>query len=133
MGKYITITIVAFFLSLSTQAQIIVKWDELNKDWSMNSAGYPAEEPELDSLYYRLHDFRLMLKADSSYSMTFSKDSVETGKYRIDKRKKELILKPDGEGRVLAYSVAELTPNILTLIIGEKYTWAYYLSLTSHQ
>jgi hypothetical protein len=133
MGKYITITIVAFFVCLSTQAQIVVKWDELNKDWFMNSAGYPAEEPGLDSLYYRLHDFKLMLKADSSYSMSFSKDSMETGKYRIDRKKKELILTPTGKGKELAYSVAELTPDILTLIIGEKYTWAYYLSLTSHQ
>ncbi len=133
MNKYITITILAFLLSLGVNAQVIVKWDELNKSWSTNSAAYPADEPTLDSLYYRLHDFKLVLNADSSYTMTFSKDAVEKGKYRIDKRKRELILTANGTGKVLAYSVAELTPDILTLTIGEKYTWAYYLSLTSHQ
>ena len=133
MGKYIVTTIIVCFLCLSTQAQVVVKWDDLNKDWFMNSAGYPAEEPGLDSLYFRLHDFSLILKADSSYIMTFSKDSTEAGKYKIDKRKRELILTPNGKGKELAYSVAELTPDILTLIIGEKYTWAYYLSLTSHR
>ena len=132
MNKYITITVLVFFIALSAEAQVIVKWDELSKDWSMNSAGYPAEEPALDSLYYRLHDFQLLLKADSTYTMAFSKDSVETGKFEVNRKKKELIFTP-GKGKKLAYSVAELTPDILTLIIGEKYTWAYYLSLTSHK
>ena len=132
MNKYITITVLVFFITLGVEAQVIVKWDELPKNWSMNSAGYPAEEPALDSLYYRLHDFQVNIKADSSYTMIFSKDSVEAGKYHVDKKKKELIFVPE-KGKKLAYSVAELTPDILTLIIGEKHTWAYYLSLTSHK
>jgi hypothetical protein len=132
MNKYITITVLVFFLALGAEAQVIVKWDELNKDWTMNSAGYPAEEPALDSLYYRLQNFELLLKADSSYTMSFSKDSIETGNFGVNKKKKELIL-TNSAGKKLAYSVAELTPDILTLIIGEKYTWAYYLSLTSHK
>lgn len=115
------------------QAQVVVKWDELVKKWSMNSAGYPADEPSLDSLYFRLHDFKLDLAADSSYTVFFSKDSSETGKFEVNKRKKELIFKPNGSGKVLAYSVAELTPDVLTLLIGEKYTWAFYLSLTAHE
>ncbi len=132
MNKYITVIVLVFFIALGAEAQVIVKWDELNKDWTMNSAGYPAEEPELDSLYYKLQDFKLLLKIDSSYTMIFSKDSIETGNFGVNKRKKELIL-TNSVGKKLAYSVAELTPDILTLIIGEKYTWAYYLSLTSHK
>jgi hypothetical protein len=133
MYKYITIVILAFFLSIGAKAQVIVKWSELNKEWFINSAGYPADEPTLDSLYYKLHDFKLMLKPDSTYKMVFSKTLEETGKFSTDKKKRELILTSDKTGKKLAYSVAELTPDILTLTIGEKYSWAYYLNLTSHQ
>jgi hypothetical protein len=65
--------------------------------------------------------------------MVFSKTKEEIGKFETDKKKRELILIEDGTGKRLAYSVAELTPDLLMLTIGEKYTWAYYLSLTSHQ
>jgi hypothetical protein len=134
MYKYIIVIAVLTFLSAAkVQAQVIVKWDELNKEWFINSAGYPADEPTLDTLYYKLHDFKLLLKGDGTYKMVFSKDSFETGKFEADKKKRELILTADKTGRILAYSVAELTPDILTLTIGAKYSWAYYLSLTSHQ
>ncbi len=123
----------SFCIAISANAQVVVKWSELNKDWHINSAGYPSDEPALDSLYYKLHDFKLQLKTDSTYKMTFSKDSVETGKFSVDKRKRELILTTDKTGRKLAYSVAELTPDVLLLTIGEKYSWAYYISLTPHQ
>lgn len=133
MFKCITTVIFALLLSAASEAQVIVKWDELNKDWYINSGAYPADEPTLDSLYYRLHDFKLLLKADGTYKMFFTKDKFETGKFETDKQKRELRLKDDKTGTVLVYSVAELTPDVLTLTIGEKYTWAYYLSLTSHQ
>jgi hypothetical protein len=133
MNKYVIAFIFAFFLAISTNAQVIVKWDELSRDWFINSGAYPADEPALDSLYYKLHDFMLSLKADGTYKMVYTKDKVETGKFTFDKQKRELYLKEDKTGKVLAYSVAELTPDVLTLTIAEKYTWAYYLSLTSHQ
>jgi hypothetical protein len=135
MYKYIIIVfmVLAFLFTTKVQAQLIVKWDELNKEWFINSAGYPSDEPTLDTLYYKLHDFKLLLKTDGTYKMVFSKDSSETGKFEADKKKRELILMADGTGRKLAYSVAELTPDILTLTIGAKYSWVYYLSLTSHQ
>ncbi|HSZ25733.1 MAG TPA: hypothetical protein VK766_08455 [Cytophagaceae bacterium] len=132
MSKYIIITMLPILLAVSAEAQVIVKWDEISKEWFINSAGYPAEEPSLDSLYFRLHDFKLSLNADGSYQMIFSKDSVETGKYESDKKKRELILTADKSGKKLAYSVAELTPHILTLTIGKKYSWAYYISLTPY-
>lgn len=133
MFKYITIAMMSFCLVIGAKAQVVVKWSELNKDWYINSGGYPADEPVLDSLYFRLHDFKLQIKADSTYKMTFSKESFETGKYSVNKMKRELVLKADKTGKILAYSVAELTPDVLLLTIGEKYTWAYYLSLTPHQ
>lgn len=133
MYKYIVAIILTLSVATATHAQVIVKWDELNRDWFINSGGYPADEPSLDSLYYKLHDFRLTLKADGTYKMEFSKTKSESGKFETDKKKRELILTEDKTGKKLAYSVAELTPDILTLTIGEKYTWAYYLSLTSHQ
>jgi hypothetical protein len=133
MTKYVIITVLTLFLTIPTKAQVIVKWDELNRDWFINSSGYPSEEPSLDSLYYKLHDFQLMLKPGGTYKMIFSKDKFDTGKYEIDKTKRELVLTVDKTGQKLAYSVAELTPDVLILTIGEKYTWAYYLSLTSHQ
>jgi hypothetical protein len=132
MYKFIAIIILSL-AATATQAQVIVKWDELNRDWYINSGGYPADEPVLDSLYYKLHDFKLQLKADGTYRMVFSKTKEEIGKFETDKKKRELILIEDGTGKRLAYSVAELTPDLLMLTIGEKYTWAYYLSLTSHQ
>ena len=133
MHKYIITTVFALFVVTASDAQVIVKWDELNKDWYINSGAYPADEPALDSLYYKLHDFKLFLKAEGTYKMIFTKDKFETGKFTFDKQKRELYLKDDKSGKVLAYSVAELTPDVLTLTIGEKYTWAYYISLTSHQ
>ena len=134
MYKYvIVIAVMAFLSAAEVHAQLLVKWDELNREWFINSAGYPSDEPVLDTLYYKLHDFKLLLKTDGTYKMVFSKDSLETGKFEADKKKRELILTADGTGRKLAYSVAELTPDILTLTIGAKYSWAYYLSLTSHQ
>ena len=132
MYKYITVVIISFCIATSAKAQVIVKWSELNRDWFINSAGYPADEPALDSLYYKLHDYQLFLKADSTYKIAFRKDSIETGKFSTDKRKREIIFTSDKTGKKLAYSIAELTPDILTITIGEKYTWAYYLSLTSH-
>ncbi|HVD98546.1 MAG TPA: hypothetical protein VNB90_10110 [Cytophagaceae bacterium] len=132
MYKFIAIIILSL-AATATQAQVIVKWDELNRDWYINSGGYPADEPVLDSLYYKLHDFKLQLKADGTYRMVFSKTKEEIGKFETDKKKRELILIENGTGKRLAYSVAELTPDLLMLTIGEKYTWAYYLSLTSHQ
>jgi hypothetical protein len=133
MHKYIITIVFALFTVATSEAQVIVKWDELNKDWHINSGAYPADEPALDSLYYKLHDFKLFLKAEGTYKMIFTKDKFETGKFTFDKQKRELYLKDDKSGKVLAYSVAELTPDVLTLTIGEKYTWAYYISLTSHQ
>ncbi len=133
MHKYIVLLMVTLAVTFEAKAQVIVKWDELPKEWYINSGGYPADEPALDSLYYKLHDFKLLLKADGSYKMVFTKDRFEAGKYVADKKKKELVLTEDKTGKVLAYSVAELTPDLLTLTIGEKYTWAYYLNLTSHQ
>jgi len=133
MYKYITSVILAFSIAAGARGQVIVKWTELNKEWYINSAGYPADEPALDSLYYKLHDFKLLLNSDSTYRMVFSKTSSETGKFSADKKKRELIFTSDKTGKKLAYSVAELTPDVLTLTIGEKYTWIYYLSLTPHQ
>ncbi len=133
MYKYIAALILTLAVTAGSNAQVIVKWDELPKEWFINSGGYPADEPALDSLYYRLHDFKLLLKADGTYKMVFTKDKFETGKFEADKKKRELVLTEDKTGKKLAYSVAELTPDVLTLTIGEKYTWAYYLSLTSHQ
>ena len=133
MNKYIITAFFVLFVMATSEAQVIVKWDELNRDWYINSGAYPADEPALDSLYYKLHDFKLSLKADGTYKMIFTKDKFETGKFTFDKQKRELYLKDDKTSKVLAYSVAELTPDVLTLTIGEKYTWAYYISLTSHQ
>ena len=133
MFKYIATVTFMLILAITAEAQVIVKWDELPKEWYINSSGYPSDEPVLDSLYYKLHDFKLSLNADGTYKMVFSKTKTEVGKYETDKKKRELILTEDKTGKKLAYSVAELTPDILMLTIGEKYTWAYYLSLTSHQ
>ncbi len=133
MYKYITAIILTLGVVLASEAQVVVKWDELNKEWFINSGGYPSDEPSLDSLYYRLHDFALTLKPDGTYRMEFSKDKVETGKFETDRKKRELILTEDKTGKKLSYSVAELTPELLTLTISERYSWAYYLSLTSHR
>lgn len=132
MYKLIAVLSLCLFSFLS-EAQVIVKWSELIQDWNINSGGYPPEEPSLDSLYYKLSSFRMSLKADSTYMISYSKDSVEYGSYSINKRKRELTLTNKDTNQSLIYSVAELTPDILVLTILEKYNWAYYLSLTSHK
>jgi hypothetical protein len=132
MYKLVAVFSLCLF-SFVSEAQVIVKWSELVKDWNINSGGYPSEEPALDSLYYKLSSYRILLKADSTYMISYSKDNVEYGNYSINKRKRELTLTNKNTNQSLIYSVAELTPDILVLTILEKYNWAYYLSLTSHK
>ncbi len=133
MYKLVLAFSLSFVLFNTTEAQVIVKWSELIKDWHINSGGYPAEEPALDSLYFKLSSFKLSLKADSTYSMSYSTENVEYGTFKINKRKRELSLTNKESKETLVYSVAELTPDILVLTILDKYSWAYYLSLTSEQ
>jgi hypothetical protein len=132
MYKIIAVFIICV-CAFTAKAQVIVKWSELAKDWNINSGGYPPEEPALDSLYYKLSTYRISLKADSTYIITYSKDNMEYGSYSVNKRKRELTLINKSNNQSLVYSVAELTPDILVLTILEKYNWAYYLSLTSHK
>ena len=133
MHKYITIALISICIATNAQGQVVVKWSELIKNWGINSAGYPSDEPALDSLYYKLKDFNLLLKSDSTYKMNFSKESIETGRFSVDKKKREITFTATKTGKKLAYSVAELTPDMLLLIIAERYNWAYYISLTPHQ
>jgi len=115
-----------------SNAQIVVRWEELYREWHINSAAYPPEEPELDSLYNELSYFKLIIKPDNTYNMFITKQNVESGTIEINKAKKEIIFVNKANGKKMAYSVGELTADYLVLSIGEKYTWLYYLSLTSH-
>lgn len=134
MYKLIIFSVLGVLLfTAPSKSQVIVKWSELNKNWVINSGGYPADEPTLDTLYYKLVDFKLSLAADSTYKMSFKKDSIETGRYSIDKKKKEITFMEAKKGEKKTYTVAELTPDILLLIISEKLSWAHYISLTSNQ
>jgi len=133
MYKLFATIALSFSLLAVSNAQVVVLWKELNKTWSINSEGYPSEEQALDSLYYKIADFSLTLNADSSYKMTYTKDSIVTGSYSINKRKREITFNPKKSARQLTYSVAELTPSVLVLTISYLYSWVYYLSLTSHQ
>ncbi len=120
------------FSSSGSFAQSALKWEEIHKQWNLNSANYPENETHLDTLYFKLMKFKLVLAENKHFSMSFPKDSLIEGQYEIDEEKKNIVFKPEGKKKFV-YHVLELNKEHLTLSADEKYTWAYYLSLTSHE
>lgn len=123
---------ILFFVPKGEAQVVVVRWEELFREWHINSAAYPADEPVLDELYFKLSTMKLVINPDSTYTLFVSKHYTEAGKVQIDRKNKSIVFINKANGKRLEYSVGELTSDYLLLSIGEKYSWAYYLSLTSH-
>jgi hypothetical protein len=126
--KFVLILILIFVYHFLKAQQI--KWEEINKEWFLNSAGYPAEDRTLDMLYYKLNGYKLMLSTDNTFKMYFPLDTVMEGTYKIDKSNYTITFLTK-DNRKMTYTISQFNNKHLVLIAPESTHWAFHLDLTS--
>ncbi|MCS6823803.1 MAG: hypothetical protein NZ529_05865 [Cytophagaceae bacterium] len=108
-----------------------IKWEALNTEWTLNSAGYPAEDRTLDLLYYKLIGYKLIFEPNHMFKMHLPGGMLLEGTYEIDKSNYNITFFIPKENKKITYTISEFNEKHLVLIAPENSYWAFHLDLTS--